>query len=85
MAANSSLLTHIHSSPHILTPSLPHPSHHTLTHSFLTPLQEWEDRDDDDIIVIERILLLLRNVLHITPDPQEEKVAACDDVSCDIM
>ena len=38
------------------------------------PLQDWDDRDDDDIIVIERILLLIRNLLHITPEPQEEKV-----------
>ncbi len=36
--------------------------------------QEWEDRDDDDIIVIERILLLIRNILHINPEVQEEKV-----------
>lgn len=36
--------------------------------------QSWDDRDDDDIIVIERILLLIRNLLHVTADPQEEKV-----------
>ncbi|XP_019854658.1 PREDICTED: protein timeless homolog [Amphimedon queenslandica] len=35
--------------------------------------KDWEDRDDDDIIIIERILLLLRNVLHVPSDPAEEK------------
>lgn len=37
-------------------------------------LQEWEEREDEDVIVIERILLLIRNLLHIAPDSQEEKV-----------
>lgn len=37
--------------------------------------QEWEDRDDDDIIIIERILLLIRNILHVPADPMEEKVS----------
>ena len=37
-------------------------------------LQDWDDRDDDDVIIIERILLLIRNVLHISPAPEEEKV-----------
>ena len=36
--------------------------------------KDWDHRDDDDIIIIERILLLVRNVLHVSPDPQEEKV-----------
>ena len=36
--------------------------------------KDWDHRDDDDIIIIERILLLIRNVLHVSPDPQEEKV-----------
>ena len=37
--------------------------------------KSWDDRDDDDIIIIERILLLIRNVLHISSDPLEEKVS----------
>ncbi len=37
-------------------------------------LQEWEEREDEDVIVIERILLLMRNLLHISANPQEEKV-----------
>ncbi len=40
--------------------------------------KEWEDRDDDDIIIIERILLLIRNVLHIRSDPTREKVCNMD-------
>ena len=36
--------------------------------------QEWEEREDEDVIVIERILLLIRNLVHVSPDPQEEKV-----------
>ena len=37
--------------------------------------KSWDDRDDDDVIIIERILLLIRNVLHISSDPLEEKVS----------
>ena len=41
-------------------------------------LFRWDDRDDDDIVVIERILLLIRNLLDVTADPDEEKVScAC--------
>lgn len=36
--------------------------------------KDWDEREDDDVIVIERILLLFRNILHVTPDPLEEKV-----------
>ena len=54
--------------------------HCLLCHWFVLTNQSWDDRDDDDIIVIERILLLIRNLLHVTADSQEEKVC----VSCDI-
>ena len=37
--------------------------------------KEWQDREDDDIIIIERILLMIRNILHITSDPEKEKVS----------
>ncbi|XP_077460077.1 protein timeless homolog [Stigmatopora argus] len=34
---------------------------------------EWEQRQDEDNLLIERILLLVRNVLHVPADPLEEK------------
>ncbi|XP_035244175.1 protein timeless homolog [Anguilla anguilla] len=34
---------------------------------------EWEQRQEEDNLLIERILLLVRNVLHIPADPYEEK------------
>lgn len=36
--------------------------------------QDWEQRQEEDTLLIERILLLLRNVLHVPPDPAEEQV-----------
>lgn len=38
------------------------------------PLQDWEQRQEEDNLLIERILLLVRNVLHVPADPFEEKV-----------
>ncbi|KAJ7999282.1 hypothetical protein DPEC_G00213810 [Dallia pectoralis] len=34
---------------------------------------DWEQRQEEDNLLIERILLLVRNVLHIPADPHEEK------------
>ncbi|XP_063215058.1 protein timeless homolog isoform X1 [Chroicocephalus ridibundus] len=34
---------------------------------------DWEQRQEEDTLLIERILLLVRNVLHIPPDPTEEQ------------
>ncbi|XP_037106889.1 protein timeless homolog [Syngnathus acus] len=34
---------------------------------------EWEQRQEEDNLLIERILLLVRNVLHVPADPLEEK------------
>lgn len=34
---------------------------------------DWEQRDEEDNLLIERILLLVRNVLHVPADPYEEK------------
>uniref|UniRef100_W5KEW7 Timeless circadian clock n=1 Tax=Astyanax mexicanus TaxID=7994 RepID=W5KEW7_ASTMX len=34
---------------------------------------DWEQRQEEDNLLIERILLLIRNVLHVPPDPYEEK------------
>ncbi|NWT62628.1 TIM protein, partial [Erythrocercus mccallii] len=35
--------------------------------------QDWEQRQEEDTLLIERILLLVRNVLHVPPDPTEEQ------------
>ncbi|XP_019942306.2 protein timeless homolog isoform X1 [Paralichthys olivaceus] len=34
---------------------------------------DWEERQEEDNLLIERILLLVRNVLHVPADPCEEK------------
>uniref|UniRef100_A0A8B9JXQ7 Timeless circadian clock n=1 Tax=Astyanax mexicanus TaxID=7994 RepID=A0A8B9JXQ7_ASTMX len=34
---------------------------------------DWEQRQEEDNLLIERILLLIRNVLHVPADPYEEK------------
>nr|XP_006822584.1 PREDICTED: protein timeless homolog [Saccoglossus kowalevskii] len=34
---------------------------------------EWEDRREEHTLLMERVLLLLRNILHIPADPNEEK------------
>ncbi|XP_060714550.1 protein timeless homolog [Tachysurus vachellii] len=34
---------------------------------------DWEQRQEEDNLLIERILLLVRNVLHVPADPTEEK------------
>ncbi|KAJ7418474.1 Protein timeless like protein [Willisornis vidua] len=34
---------------------------------------DWEQRQEEDTLLIERILLLIRNVLHVPPDPTEEQ------------
>ncbi|XP_058678064.1 protein timeless homolog [Ammospiza caudacuta] len=34
---------------------------------------DWEQRQEEDALLIERILLLVRNVLHVPPDPTEEQ------------
>ncbi|XP_076012500.1 protein timeless homolog [Genypterus blacodes] len=34
---------------------------------------DWEQRQDEDNLLVERILLLVRNVLHVPADPLEEK------------
>lgn len=48
------------------------PSH--LFSSCFMLYQDWEQRQEEDNLLIERILLLVRNVLHIPTDPNEEKV-----------
>eukprot|EP00731_Ephydatia_muelleri_P013281 Em0007g591a len=42
--------------------------------------KDWQSREDDDVVLVERILVLVRNILHVPPDPQEEK-RTDDDVS----
>uniref|UniRef100_UPI00398EAEF9 protein timeless homolog n=1 Tax=Pristiophorus japonicus TaxID=55135 RepID=UPI00398EAEF9 len=34
---------------------------------------DWEQRQEEDNLLIERILLLVRNVLHVPPNPEEEQ------------
>ncbi|XP_040395383.1 protein timeless homolog isoform X1 [Cygnus olor] len=34
---------------------------------------DWEQRQEEDTLLIERILLLVRNVLHVPPDPTEKQ------------
>ncbi|CAM4605558.1 unnamed protein product [Lepidochelys kempii] len=41
---------------------------------------DWEQRQEEDNLLVERILLLVRNVLHIPVDPEEEK-SVDDDAS----
>ena len=36
--------------------------------------KEWDEREEEDTTLIERILLLIRNILHIPTDLEEEKV-----------
>ena len=36
-------------------------------------VQDWEHRHEDDRLLIERILVLVRNVLHIPPNPAAEQ------------
>lgn len=38
------------------------------------PFQGWETREEEDTLLIERILLLIRNILHVPADPKAEKV-----------
>ncbi|XP_059185367.1 protein timeless homolog isoform X1 [Centropristis striata] len=45
-----------------------------LSETLYTLLQlDWEQRQEEDTLLIERILLLVRNVLHVPADPLEEK------------
>uniref|UniRef100_A0A8C9WUA8 Timeless circadian clock n=1 Tax=Sander lucioperca TaxID=283035 RepID=A0A8C9WUA8_SANLU len=45
-----------------------------LSETLYTLLQlDWEQRQEEDNLLIERILLLVRNVLHVPADPCEEK------------
>lgn len=36
--------------------------------------QDWENRQEEDNLLIERILLLVRNILHVPADLEQEKV-----------
>ncbi|XP_041036137.1 protein timeless homolog isoform X1 [Carcharodon carcharias] len=42
---------------------------------------DWEQRQEEDNLLIERILLLVRNVLHVPYDPEEEKKNIDDDAN----
>ncbi|NWW59264.1 TIM protein, partial [Ifrita kowaldi] len=43
--------------------------------------QDWEQRQEEDTLLIERILLLVRNVLHVPLDPTEEQQGVDGDAS----
>lgn len=44
-------------------------------HNLLHFAQDWESRTDDDIHLVERILGIVRNILHVPSDPSEEQVS----------
>ena len=44
--------------------------------------QGWEERQEEDSLLIERILLLVRNVLHVPADLDQEKVILAGLSSC---
>ncbi|EDO48937.1 predicted protein, partial [Nematostella vectensis] len=35
--------------------------------------KDWDDRQEEDYLLIERVLLLIRNILHVPANPQAEK------------
>ena len=37
-------------------------------------LQDWENRQDEDRLLIERILIIVRNILHVPPNQAKELV-----------
>lgn len=37
--------------------------------------RDWADRSEDDKLLIERILIVIRNILHISQDVSNEKVS----------
>ncbi|NWI13818.1 TIM protein, partial [Crypturellus soui] len=43
--------------------------------------QDWEQRQEEDALLVERILLLVRNVLHVPADPAEEQQGVDGDAS----
>lgn len=45
-----------------------------LSPPFHLAFQDWEQRQEEDNLLIERILILVRNMLHVPADPCEEKV-----------
>lgn len=39
---------------------------------------EWEDRKPEDTLLVERILVLIRNLLHTPPTSDDAKKTAAD-------
>ena len=37
--------------------------------------QDWEHRQEEDRLLIERLLIVIRNVLHVPTDPEAEQVS----------
>ena len=46
----------------------------TPVYIYVCVLQDWEHRHEEDKLMLERLLVLVRNVLHIPPDPATEQV-----------
>lgn len=40
-------------------------------------LQDWDDRREEDKLQLERLFVLIRNVLMIPPNYDREKVSVC--------
>lgn len=37
-------------------------------------MQDWEHQQEEDRLLTERLLILIRNILHVPPDTSAEKV-----------
>ena len=42
---------------------------------YFPPFQDWEHRQEEDRLLIERLLIVIRNVLHVPTDPEAEQVS----------
>ena len=40
-------------------------------------LQDWEHRREEDRLLIERLLIIIRNILHVPPNVTQELVRFC--------
>jgi len=46
-------------------------------------IQDWEHRREEDRLLIERLLIIIRNILHVPPNVTQELVRArCSSLSC---
>ena len=40
-------------------------------------VQDWEHRREEDRLLIERLLIIIRNILHVPPNVTQELVRFC--------